>query len=333
MNAFSPKLRLLICVLGATAVFARADEPAKPDQEGLRAAVTRGLAFLDKEADTWMNERTCNGCHHMPELLWSHREAQRRGFPIDQKTFGDFVDWSSSRGKSGPTEMLAFLKLAMPDKAPPELTSLILKSQQPDGSWKEAGQFDGQKRSTTDAKASTTRLALLAPGTPGTSPADPATLDEARTKAADFLAKNEPVACIDSFMYRALYARRFGPPEDVSTNRAEILKLQHSDGGWSFIVGEEMSDPLGTGQALYALRQSPDAASAEAVARGQTWLVTQQREDGEWNVDLTRISKNPRSGPEKAKSFKDATMIYTFWGSAWATIGLVQEFPVVKKEE
>jgi hypothetical protein len=37
-----------------------------------------------------------------------------------------------------------------------------------------------------------------------------------------------------------------------------------------------------------------------------------------------------RSAPAEAKSLKDATMIYTYWGSAWATIGLLQAVPVVE---
>jgi hypothetical protein len=31
-----------------------------------------------------------------------------------------------------------------------------------------------------------------------------------------------------------------------------------------------------------------------------------------------------RSASAKAKSFKDATAIYTYWGAGWATIGLLQ---------
>ena len=41
-------------------------------------------------------------------------------------------------------------------------------------------------------------------------------------------------------------------------------------------------------------------------------------------------ARGVHSGPAKAKSFKDGTGVYTFWGSAWATIGLVQAFPVAE---
>jgi squalene-hopene/tetraprenyl-beta-curcumene cyclase len=319
---------MLIFLAAFCAIAARADEVQKPGDAQLRTAVTKGLEFLDRKADTWMNEKSCNGCHHMPELLWSHREAQRRGFAIDPKMFDEFVDWSSMHAKdTGPgLEMLALLKLAMPEKAAPELTSLILKGQQPDGSWKPAGQMaDMQRRGAPDAKTNSARLFLLALGT---QPADQAATDTARAKASDLLAKSEPANCVDSLMFRALYARRFGPPEEVAANREDLLKLQHADGGWGYIVGEEQSDPLATGEALYLLQQLPGADSAGSVARGLAWLVGHQREDGGWDIDITRISKLDRSAPAKVKSLKDATGIYTFWGSAWATMGLVAAFPV-----
>ena len=322
MKAHPHAVRMLIVLFSLCAVLARADEIARPDEAKLRATVTKGLAYLDKEADKWMNERTCNGCHHMPSLLWSHREAQRRGFPADQKMLDEFVDWSLSRTKDGPSEMLALLTFGLPDKASPEMASQILKGQKANGSWNPAGQFTQQKRGEADARTNATRLSLLALSRPS--------VDEARAKAANFLAKSGPATCIDSLMVRAFYAQRFGPPEDVVTARAEILIHQHTDGGWSFMLDEEQSDPQATGEALYVLSQFPEGVPSGAVARGEAWLVNHQREDGGWDVDLRRISTNSRSGPEKAKSFKDGTMIYTYWGSAWATIGALQHFPVTE---
>jgi hypothetical protein len=67
------------------------------------------------------------------------------------------------------------------------------------------------------------------------------------------------------------------------------------------------------------------------INRGLAWLISHQREDGGWDIDITRISKNDRSAPEKAKSLKDATNIYTFWGSGWATLGLLQAIPLASQ--
>ncbi|HSI12231.1 MAG TPA: prenyltransferase/squalene oxidase repeat-containing protein [Chthoniobacter sp.] len=328
MNAHPPVVRLLIAVLALSAFAARAEEPPKPDEALLRAATVKSLAYLDKEADTWMNEQTCNGCHHMPALLWSHREAQRRGFVIDPKMFAEFVDWSSSLSKEAKPvpESAALMKLAMPEKAMPALTDLVIKSQQPDGSWKPASQFNSmQRRGPQDATSNTARMLLLALGT---QPDAQAATDTARAQAAALFAKDEPAKSVDTLVWRTLYAQRFGPPADVAPLRAELLKHQHADGGWGYMIGEETSDSLATGEALYLLQQAPDPGSASAVARAQAWLLSHQREDGGWDIDITKISKIDRSAPDKAKSLKAATGIYTFWGSAWATIGLVEGFPV-----
>ena len=96
------------------------------------------------------------------------------------------------------------------------------------------------------------------------------------------------------------------------------------------MIGEEQSDSLATGQALYILQQAADPSLDGAIAQGQKWLLDRQREDGGWSIDITRISKVDRSAPAKSKSFNAATGIYTFWGSAWATIGLLQGVPVVE---
>lgn len=328
MNAPSPAVHWLVDLFALCTLAARADNTAPPDEAELRAATVKSLAYLDKEADTWMNEKSCNGCHHMPELLWSHREARRRGFEIDPKMFAEFVDWSDShaRDTKAGLEMVALMKLAMPEKAAPELTDLIVKSQQADGSWKPAGQLSNmQRRGPEDATGNSARLFLLALGT---QPADQAATDAACSRAAALLSKNAPAKSIDTLVWRTVYAQRFGPAAEVAPLLAELLQQQHADGGWSYIIGEEKSDSLATGEALYLLQQAPDPAATGAVTRAQAWLLRHQRPDGGWDIDITKISKVDRSAPDKAKSFKAATEVYTFWGSAWATIGLVEGFPV-----
>jgi hypothetical protein len=338
MNARAPRLRLIavaamLCLWTAAI---RADETPAPDQAKLRAAITKSLGFLDKEGDAWMGEHDCNGCHHMPELLWSHREAKRRGFAIDEKLFKEFVEWANSHAKNtGPgREMTAFMKLAMPEDPAPELTKLILQGQQNDGSWKPAGQLaDMQRWGKEDAAGNSARLFLLALATQET---DRDAMEEARKKAAALIAKNDAATSVETLVIQTMYARRFGSPEEAKALRGKVLRLQQVDGGWASVIGEGTSDPLATGQALYILQdtlddfhETLDGSSATAIADAQRWLLTRQREDGSWPIDITRISKIDRSAPAKSKSLKDATGIYTYWGCAWATIGLLQGVPVV----
>jgi len=304
--------------------------PVKPpDEARLRATISKGLGFLAKEGDQWMEDKNCNSCHHLPELLWSHREATLRGFAVDQKKFDEWLSWAVERAadKRPGLEEAALMILAMPERPAPELVKLLAADQKPDGTWNPAGQFATmQKRGAPDAQAHSTRLSLIALATP--KPAPPES-DAARAKASAMLQKKDAPTFTESLVFRILCARRFGEPKEADALCKEILKQQRGDGGWSSFIGENMSDVLATGQVLYALQPS-DPPTADAIARAQHWLVSTQRDDGSWPIDITHISKVDRSAPAKSKSFKDATAIYTYWGTSWATIGLLQGVPLAK---
>ena len=323
---------MLALMLGIAVASAHAgDKPKPPTEAELRAVITKSLGFLAKGGDEWMAEKNCNGCHHMPELLWSQREAKLRGFPVDPKKFDEWLAWSVERAtdKKPGLEEAALMILAMPDRPAPELTKLLAADQKPDGTWNPAGQFSTmQKRGMPDAQANSTRLSLLALGMSQPTKTE---ADAARTKAAAMLQKKDQPTATESLVYHTLYARRFGEPDDADALRVQLIKLQRGDGGWSSFIGENMSDPLATGQVLYALQpSSSDPHTAETITRAQTWLLKTQRDDGSWPIDITHISKMDRSAPANAKSFKNATEIYHFWGTSWATIGLLQGVPVKK---
>lgn len=309
---------------------AKASEPVKsPSETELRAGITRSLDFIAREGEEWMAAKNCNGCHHMPEMLWSHREARRRGFPVDDKKYNEWLEWAVERAadKRPGLEEAALMILALPERPAPELMKLLAAEQKPDGSWGPAGQFSSmQKRGAADAQASSLRLNLIALA--ASQPSAPES-EGARAKAGALLQKKNAPTTIESLVFRTLYARRFGKPEDAGALVKDIVKRQRGDGGWSYILGENMSDVLATGQVLYVLQENAtDLSTANAIARAQQWLIQTQRADGSWPIDITHISRVDRSGPAKAKSFKDATGIYTYWGCSWATIGLLQGVPV-----
>lgn len=304
--------------------------PIKPPSEAeLRAMITRGLGFLAKEGDQWMEDKNCTSCHHMPELLWSHREAKRRGFAIDQAKYDEWLEWSVERSadKKAGLEAIALMVLALPDRPAAELTKLLTAEQKADGTWTPAGQFATmQKRGEADSKENATRLSLLALLT-AKPPASDATA--AQGKAVPSMQRKTAPTSMESLAFRAVYAQCFGQPEEVKSLCREIIQHQRGDGGWSSFIGANMSDPLATGQALWALHLLPsDPPATAAMARAQHWLLKTQRVDGSWPIDITHISKIDRSAPAKANSFKAATDIYTYWGSGWATIGLLQDVPV-----
>jgi len=308
-------------------------KPAAPVQPPgaaeLRAGITKGLGFIAREGEEWMTAKNCNGCHHMPEMLWSHREARRRGFAVDDKKYDEWLAWAVERAtdKRPGLEEAALMILALPERPAPELTKLLAAEQKPDGSWSPAGQFSGmQKRGAADARANTLRLNLIALATPHLAAPE---VDGARAKAAALLQKKDTPSTMESLVFRILYERRFGRPDEARALLKDIVKRQRGDGGWSYILGENMSDVLATGQVLFVLQENAaDPPTAEAIARAQHWLLQTQRPDGSWPIDITHISQLDRSGPAKAKSFKAASDIYTYWGSSWATIGLLQGVPV-----
>jgi len=309
---------------------AKTSEPVKPPGEAeLRAGITKSLGFVAREGEEWMTAKNCNGCHHLPEMLWSHREAKRRGFAVDAKKYEEWLAWAVERAtdKRPGLEEAALMILALPERPAPELTKLIAGDQKPDGSWGPAGQFSGmQKRGSGDAQANALRLHLIALATPQPTVPEAA---GAQIKATMVLQKKDTPTTMESLVFRTLYARRFGKQEEASALIKDIVKHQRGDGGWSYILGENMSDVLATGQVLYVLQENAaDPSTANAIARAQHWLLQTQRADGSWPIDITHISQIDRSGPAKAKSFKDATGIYTYWGSSWATIGLLQGVPV-----
>jgi hypothetical protein len=321
----------LLALMAASAfTLCRADDAAAsppPTEAELRGTITKSLGYLAKNNDTWMEEKNCNGCHHLPQVLWNHREAKRRGFAIDDAKFDEWLQWSGDKAKNigAGREMTAFMKLALPDKPAPELTKIVKEGQQPDGSWKPSGQFLGQRRAAPEVTANSSRIFLLALAVDGN---DKQISEEAMAKAAALLAKDGQATSVETLAYRALFARRFGKPEEVTAISGEILSHQHADGGWGWQIKEAASDSVATGLALFALQPSTDPATIAAIARAQRWLITTQKEDGGWPVDYSKISTTDRSKPEKAKSLKDATMIYSYWGTAWSTLGLLQGVPV-----
>jgi squalene-hopene/tetraprenyl-beta-curcumene cyclase len=312
-----------------TAGLCRADS-AVFDSSALRPVITRSLGFLAKEGERWMEEKSCNSCHHLPEMLWSHREAKQRGFDVDQKKFDEWLDWAVKRAedKKPGLEEASLMILAMPERSAPALTKLLAADQKPDGTWTPAGQFSGmQKRGAPDATANSMRLNLLALAT---APRATPEAEAARTKAGAVLQKKDAPTSTESLVFRSFYARQFGKPEEVKALIDGLVKQQRGDGGWSSFIGENMSDPLATGQVLYALQPAAsEKPVADAITKAQAWLVKTQNEDGSWPIDITHVSKVDRSAEAKAKSFKDAMGIYTYWGTSWATIGLLQSIPVV----
>ncbi len=294
--------------------------------EKLRPAIQRGLGYLAEKGDAWVRDKSCVSCHHMAQLIWSHLEADQRGFEINRSQLAGWVEWVNDKVDESRVgnETLAQLLLAVRghEKAMrwPErltvggLTTHLIKAQLPDGSWVVGSQFVGmQRREGAEPKEMTERLVALALGP--------------TKEVGSMLEKWEAdqagtVQSVETVAWHYEWARQWTRKEEVEAALALLIQLQHEDGGWGWSVGQAKSDALATGQVLYVLREDVSEAGRRAKVRAVEWLLQTQAADGAWPVQSVLIS---RLGGED--HFKRADGIYTFWGTAWATLGLLQQVP------
>ena len=138
----------------------------------------------------------------------------------------------------------------------------------------------------------------------------------ARDQAVRWLAETKSDDDPQSVALRLVLWQRLGRDALEIQPLLERIKLrQNADGGWS--QAQDMaSDGWATGQALYALASAGIQATDTAIARGQAFLVSTQRDDGSWPM----TSRPKVSGGAGSSSLIPITGA----GSAWAVLGLVR---------
>jgi len=191
--------------------------------------------------------------------------------------------------------------------------ALLLQWQNPNGSWNADGQlpalrWDGEK----EMNDATTMWSLLALGA-----GSDAALVRSREHALAYLQTAVQGKTVQTLALRLIVAHEFGNSNQVETLRSELVDRQNADGGWSWWK-DEASNAFATGQALYALGRIGRDEGDPAVARAWQFLIESQAQDGSWEVPQAAINTRPRK-----------LNVYTFWGAAWATIGMLQTLPAV----
>lgn len=298
---------LLFCYF-AIATWVRGDDAAD--------VAKRSLPFIQEKGLAWIEDRLCASCHQVPSMLWSLNSAMKAGLITESPEVvkwtpwaADWRHWNTTGDKEGVDKVSAgnidtmvFLLLGSRETAPAwaaDFRAQLLKNQQPDGSWKAGGQLPLGKRPPREIHEVTTMWTLFA--------LKPAADDPVRKRAEEYLAKAQPGQSTEWHAARLLLK-----PDDAVLREA-LLAFQHEDGGWGWLT-KEPSDAFGTGLALYALMKSGLPADHDSRKKAVAILKSTQKPDGSWPVPSTRAR-------DKNKINKTAT----YWGAAWAVIGLLEE--------
>jgi hypothetical protein len=307
-----------------------------------RTTVERGLEFLQKDAAKWRKERQCSTCHHGTMTVWVLSEARSQGYEVAAATLADTAKWTKDRlleridlprdsrpgwsMVSTPAIYLSVMALCVPkqDVVPDALRKRIaahlLRHQETGGSWAWSS-APAQNRPPpvfeSDEVATLLSYAALRPQVP----ADPKTKSEARdarAKAAVWLAKTKPSDTTQAAALRLLVKVLAAAPAKVLQPQIDqLLGRQNKDGGWGQLK-DGASDAYATGQTLYVLSLAGLPNDRREVRRGVTFLVNSQKADGSWPM-----TSRAHSGARPAKNL----VPITYFGSAWATLGLMRSVP------
>jgi Squalene-hopene cyclase C-terminal domain len=315
-------LLIALCLL-ASALAPGVAAPV-PSAEDVRVSVGRALPFVERAGLGWMEQKGCVSCHNVAFLLWTHTEAQRRGFPVDAAKIASWTDWALGdtlkRGKDGAgPDTIAQLILARDPAArrpanPPDayeaLQRNMLAAQRADGSWSPGGQLTSPAEVTTGWGV----LALAARETSNTR----AESAQSRDRALAWLKQVSPAPSTEALLLRFLVQRRIGDPEAAGAALRQLRERQRPDGGWSYRDQGAVSDAFAIGQVLYALGRGGVAASDPAVQQGIAYLLATQLPDGSWKTPTRSI--HDAEDPRVVKT----DPIYHYWGTTWAVLGLLQ---------
>ncbi|MEW4490590.1 prenyltransferase/squalene oxidase repeat-containing protein [Thalassoglobus sp. JC818] len=321
-------LLVLPCLAGSTV----GEIPPEDHREKIQQAISKSVPFLIQEGEGWIEKRGCVSCHQVPFMLWSLDEAAKRGGDVDQSRLDHWKDWATQidhfinpKNKADRTEaegaaanidtmaQLLFILGEQTESEPPawqqSFTQHLFDNRLPDGSWNACGQLPFQKRpkdETTQVTTMWTLIALLRNGNTDSLDLSDPFLSQLLTPKG---------TSTEWWVTRLLLAKELGrldgpPTIDVTEARQLLLQFQQDDGGWGWKTSDP-SDALATGMALYALSQAEVKEIGPAISRAQQFLIETQTESGSWDVHST-----------KGKHQHQITDTATYWGTAWAVIGL-----------
>lgn len=332
----------------------------------IRKAVSKSIDWLEADMQTWRKENGCAACHHGPMYLWAINAARRNGYTIQESLRQDLTQWlltseearifpkskkatGSSASVASSTDRMSAAMMGHRNLSQPILYLMHGLNAVPQGdnsqrvgwskimehlssSQNEDGSFAGRDawRPIFNTPQILTRFVVA-----GIQDASESNFESAESKevvlrsALSFLASQPPDDSHQGLILQLLcfpntqqVASRSADAEHVHKLVAQLKQMQRADGGWAQTQDRE-SDAFATGQTLTALHRSGVPASDPAIARGSEFLLRTQLQDGTWPM-------TSRPNPENGKP-ADLLNPITYAATAWATIGLVGNFPAVKE--
>lgn len=342
-----PAMHRLLILVTLTAVGfvcggVRGEDEAATAPDSARHAIERGLAFLKSDAAKWKDEHECATCHHGTMTVWAYCEARGRGFDIAEETFRETATWTKDRlleridlprdtrpgwsMVSTPAIYLVLMARCIPAQTavtPDEqerIAGHLLRHQEVDGEWAwSSAPPQNRPPPVFESDEVATRLVCLAlePRVPD-AVQEPSSVRDSLERAAAWLKETPPSDSTQAAALRLLMAAwSTESKETVQGNIIQFLGRQNDDGGWGQLP-DVPSDAYATGQALYVLSLAGIANDRPEVRRGVAFLVGNQREDGSWPMtSRAHPGATPYTNP----------LPITYFGSAWATLGLLRTMP------
>jgi len=302
------------------------------DPPGVRQAVERSLVYLEKHKLAF----GCVSCHDGAWMIWSHHEAEKRGFAINRQSL-DLLRTKAIKDYGGhpefkPTGMdkghdlsinTMYLTVALGSSPTPDteaatlldkFAAYLLKKQTAAGNWQVHPNGKVAPGPPLDDQHDTTTMwALLALNSRTYTGALKEDVEKGTAKALKWLKESPASDSLQSGMLRVLLAKRLGTAEELQAAVKELRDRQNPDG-----AKVRPSDALGTGQALLALTTAGATAGDPTIGKAWAFLLRNQKPDGSWYV-LTR-----QGHETDRKNFRAAS----YQGTAWAVIGLIRSLPV-----
>ncbi|MBC8437315.1 MAG: hypothetical protein H8D86_00505, partial [Planctomycetes bacterium] len=159
MNYFMVNRILLAAVMILSCVQITKAQQEEP--RSLKQSIELAIPYIQQNAQVWIDQKKCVSCHQIPFGLWSTQLAKNAGYKTDEEVFQKQSKWAlefcdnnvnsktMKRDGAGTDTIyqiiLSGIAVAEPDTTD-SLATLLTTLQEPDGSFKPAGQLPSQKR-------------------------------------------------------------------------------------------------------------------------------------------------------------------------------------------